>query len=166
MPESKPIILMTGSSGRIGSGLIERLTQDHEVVALDEPGPPFPKTPAHCIPADMESDESVADALGKLRAKFGQRIASVFHLAAYYSFSGDPDPRYTTVSVEGTRRLLCTLQGFEVEQFVYSSTMLVHAPTRPGQPIRDDSPLQAKWDYPRSKLEAEQQVRREHGTIP
>jgi len=101
-----------------------------------------------------------------LQLQFGKPIASVIHLAGYYSFSGDPDPRYTTVNVLGTRRLLRGLQAFEVEQFVFASTLLVHAPTQPGQPIREDSPLQAQWAYPQSKLDAEQQIHDEHGHVP
>ena len=166
MSEPKHLVLMTGSSGRIGSALIERLCDRCEIVALDQPGPPHPKPRAHCIAADLESEDSVREALRQVRARFGERISSVFHLAGYYSFSGDPDPRYTTINVQGTARLLRALQGFDVEQFVFSSTMLVHAPTSPGQPIREDSLLEAKWAYPKSKLDAEHQVRSEHGKIP
>ncbi|WP_454754603.1 NAD-dependent epimerase/dehydratase family protein [Cupriavidus necator] len=50
-------------------------------------------------------------------------------------------PQYEAVNVEGTRRLLRALQSLEVEQFIYASTMLVHAQTAPGQPINQDAPL-------------------------
>jgi nucleoside-diphosphate-sugar epimerase len=68
--------------------------------------------------------------------------------------------------VQGTRRLLQALQAFQVEQFVYASTMLVHAPSEPGVPINEDSPLQPKWPYPQSKLAAEQVVHEHRGSIP
>ena len=92
----------------------------------------------------------------------------MIHLAAYYDLSGEPDPKYQSVTVEGTRRLLRTLQhGFDkVEQFVFASTMLVHAPTQPGRPITEDWPLEPKWAYPQSKVETEQLVLAEHGAIP
>ena len=67
--------------------------------------------------------------------RFGSRIASVIHLVAYFDFSGESKPLYQSVNVEGTRRLLSALQDFEVEQFAYASTMLVHAPCRPGEHI-------------------------------
>ena len=44
--------------------------------------------------------------------------------------------------------------------------MLVHAPTRPGQPIDEDSPLDPKWDYPKSKVKTEELIRAERGAIP
>ncbi len=43
--------------------------------------------------------------------------------------TGEPNKLYDTVNVQGTERLLRALSDFEVEQFIYASTMLVHAPT-------------------------------------
>jgi nucleoside-diphosphate-sugar epimerase len=70
------------------------------------------------------------------------------------------------VNVEGTRRLLRALRSFEVEQFVYASTMLVHAPCKPGQRIDEQQPIGPRWEYPKSKAAAEAVVREEHGDIP
>jgi nucleoside-diphosphate-sugar epimerase len=108
----------------------------------------------------------VTSSLRQLRDRHGRRIASVLHLAAYYDFSGEPSPLYETVTVKGTRRLLHALRDFELEQFVFSSTMLVHAPCEPGQRINEDWPLAPKWDYPLSKVETEALIRAERGPIP
>ncbi|BBP04793.1 hypothetical protein TPL01_12040 [Sulfuriferula plumbiphila] len=66
----------------------------------------------------------------------------------------------------GTERLLRALQSFEVGQFIFSSSMLVHAPQPPGHLINENSPFEPKWDYPVSKLAAEEKILREHGQIP
>jgi nucleoside-diphosphate-sugar epimerase/uncharacterized membrane protein len=66
----------------------------------------------------------------------------------------------------GTRRLLNGLQRFAVEQLIYSGTMLVHRPGQPGEPIDEETPVGPGWVYPRSKAEAEEVIRREHGRIP
>lgn len=58
------------------------------------------------------------------------------------------------------------LQGFEVGQFLYPSTMLVHAPCRPGEHIDESQPLAPAWAYPKSKAAAEVVVREEGGHIP
>src|SRR5439155_23809669 len=70
------------------------------------------------------------------------------------------------ITVSGTGRLLRALQAFNVEQFIFSSTMLVHAPCEPGERINEDWPLDPKWDYPRSTVATEDLIRREHGRIP
>jgi nucleoside-diphosphate-sugar epimerase len=162
MVSTTPVVLITGSKGRIGRAIAELLERDFTVVGfeLDCGGA------TDCIAVDLTSDEALESACRSLRERYGGRIASVIHLAAFYDFSGEPDPRYDEVNVEGTRRLLRALRDFEVEQFVYASTMLVHAPTLPGVPITEQAPLEPKWPYPQSKLAAEEVVRRERGGIP
>lgn len=51
-------------------------------------------------------DESVQEALQRVRTGYGGRIASVIHLAAYYDFSGEPSDKYEQITVRGTERLL------------------------------------------------------------
>lgn len=43
---------------------------------------------------------------------------------------------------------------------------MIHAPQPPGTLINEDSPREPKWDYPQSKLAAEEIIRRDHGHIP
>jgi len=92
----------------------------------------------------------------------------VIHLAAYYDFFGKPSPKYEETTVQGTGRLLRELraQGFEVEQFVFSSTMLVHRPAEPGEFITEDWPIEPTWAYPESKVRTEQMIHDERGEIP
>lgn len=161
MTPQKPVVLITGAEGRIGQAVAASLADSYTVVGFEREckGP-------NCIDADIGSEASLASACDALRARHGQRIASVIHLAAFYDFSGEPNPLYEEVNVKGTGRLLRALQAFEVEQFVYASTMLVHAPSAPGRPITESSPLNPAWPYPESKLAAERVVEAEHGSIP
>jgi nucleoside-diphosphate-sugar epimerase len=146
---------------------VERFAEQFTVVGLDRPGEPHPPAAADCVDADLGADESVDRALRRVRERHGRQIASVIHLAAYYDFSGEPSPLYDEITVRGTGRLLRGLRrDFRVEQFVFSSTMLVHAPGEPGRPIHEGSPLDPKWDYPQSKVRTEELIRAEHGDIP
>jgi len=158
-----PLVLITGSTGAIGSRLAEALGNDFEVVGIDLK---CDGANHECHAVDLSSEESLREALAAVERRHGRRIASVVHLAAYFDLTGEPNPLYQKVNVEGTRRLVRALGRFEVEQFVYASTMLVHAPSAPGIPIAEDSPLEAKWAYPRSKLAAENALRAEHGDMP
>ncbi|WP_207796586.1 NAD-dependent epimerase/dehydratase family protein [Sphingomonas oleivorans] len=160
---AKPIVLITGAAGNIGRSLAHALSDAYTIVGLDREGM---KADFPLIPVDFTDDASVAGALAKFRRDHGVHIASVIHLVAFFDFSGEDNPLYDKVNVEGTRRLLRALQDFEVEQFVYSGTMLVHAPGRPGEPISEDQPIAPGWAYPRSKARAEEVIRAEHGHIP
>ena len=160
---AKPIVLITGASGNVGGALVSVLREHYRVIGLDrhrEDGD------VPVVPFDLTSDEKVDEALQEIRDKHGDRIASVIHLAAYFDFTGEDNPLYQKVNVDGTRRLLRALQAFEVEQFVYSGTMLVHEPCRPGERIDESRPIAPKWAYPQSKAATEEVIRQEHGHIP
>lgn len=159
----KPLIVITGLSGNLGRSIGNLLSDKYRVVGLDRSDEDsiFPT-----FKADFSSDTSVELALRELEAAYGDTIASVIHLVAYFDFTGDDHRLYQEVNVEGTRRLLQGLQRFNVEQFIYGSTMLVHAACRPGERISENHPIDARWAYPKSKAAAEEVVRAEHGNIP
>jgi nucleoside-diphosphate-sugar epimerase len=163
MTAGEEVIIVTGSSGLIGFPLCERLEVKHRVVAFDREGPPHPPKSTDVVVVDLTSDENVTAALKHVKEVFGSRIASVVHLAAYYNFTGGNRRLYDEITVKGTERLLNDLDGFEVEQFLFSSTMLVHAPCRPGERITESSPLLGKWDYPDSKIRTEKIIRARRG---
>ena len=161
------VVLITGASGFIGSAIIRRLAGEYTLVGLDRAGPPDPPAPAHAVDFDLSSDEAVRAGLETVRERFGDRIASVIHLAAYYDITGEPNPLYDEVTVQGTRRLVEGLKSFQVEQFVFASTMLVHRPTATMEErIVEDSPIGRSWPYPDSKLRTETMLREIHGDVP
>jgi nucleoside-diphosphate-sugar epimerase len=162
----KEIIIVTGSSGRIGANVVRRLGQQYRIVGFELLKALYASSNEELVPVDLSSDESVHQAFTHIRNFYGTRIAAVIHLAAYYSFDQQHSEKYELVTVKGTERLLKALQGFEVGQFIFSSTMLVHAPTKPGQPINEDSPIDPKWDYPLSKVKTEKIIHELRGNIP
>lgn len=168
MNPEKKIVLVTGSSGRIGSAVMARLTgRFSDVIGFDRKAPSPPPPGCTHIPVDITSDDSMRDGLRVLREHHGTQILSVVHLAAYYDFLGKPSPKYDQITVEGTRRLLHGLRegGFEVKQFIFSSTMLVHRPGEPGEFLTEDWPLEPTWAYPASKVRTETLIRAERGEI-
>jgi nucleoside-diphosphate-sugar epimerase len=167
MPDKKATIIVTGSSGFIGRAVCEAFAKDgYAVIGLDRPGVGEPPPSATNLPFDVTSEGSVEEVLKRVRRDFGESVGSVIHLAAYYDFSGEPSPLYEQVTVQGTERLLRWLKTMRLDQFVFSSTMLVHAPCTPGQHINEDSPVDPKWDYPQSKMHTEQLVRARRGSVP
>lgn len=159
----KPIVLITGASGNLGKSLAADLSGEYTIAGLDIKSSEvdFP-----VFEADFTADSSLELAMRKFRERFGDKIACVIHLVAYFDFSGKHDPRYQSVNVEGTERLLRQLQSFKVQRFVYASTMLVHAPCAPGERIDEQQPIDPRWAYPQSKADAEARIREHHGDIP
>jgi nucleoside-diphosphate-sugar epimerase len=166
MTEPSDTILITGAAGFIGHSLTRSFAADHRVVALDLKEPADLPQGADFVAIDLSADEGVETALAEVRRLRGGRIASAIHLAAYFDLSGEPDPKYEAVTVRGTQRLLRGLQSFEVEQFVFSSTMLVHEAGRPGETIDEGRPLDPKLPYRASKIRTEEVVHETRGRIP
>ena len=162
----RDVVVVTGSSGLIGSRVVRALAEQFRVVGFDRTGDPHPPVEAECVCVDLDVEDSIDAGFARVRYAYGERLASVVHLAAYYDFSGAPAAEYQDVNVDGTARLLERLQEFEVEQFVYSSTMLVHAPVAPGERITEESPLGPTWVYPESKARTEKVIAEQRGEIP
>jgi len=161
----KKIVIITGSNGFIGKAIAKRLSQKFSVIGFDQK---IPKetSEAENYKVDISSSDSISNALETMKGKHGNKIASVVHLAAYYSFSEEKSPQYEKITVQGTEKFLELLKDFEVEQFIFSSTMLVHKPARKGEKIRETSPVKPSWAYPDSKIAAEKVLKREHEDIP
>lgn len=169
MKPENGIVIVTGSNGSIGNAVMRRFVGrfDH-VIGFDRKAPAPPPPGCVAIPVDITSDESVRKGLLMIREHHGAHVASVIHLAAYYDFFGKPSEKYDEITVRGTGRLLHGLHdlGFTVEQFIFSSTMLVHPSAEPGQFITEEWPLEPTWAYPESKVRTEHLIHAERGDIP
>jgi nucleoside-diphosphate-sugar epimerase len=168
-PAGPGIVIVTGSNGRIGAAVMRRFAGRFPVVVgFDRKAATPPPPGCVYVPVEITSDDSVREGLTAIRDHHGAHVAAVVHLAAYYDFFGRPSPLYEEITVRGTGRLLRGLRelGFSVEQFAFSSTMLVHKPAEPGQFITEEWPIEATWAYPASKVETERLIRTERGAIP
>lgn len=151
----KPLLLITGVCGRIGSAAAQMFANDFQVVGFDVVSPESPLADVEYLLVNISSPESVKSAFSQVREKYGDKIASFIHLAAYYNFTGGEWEKYEKITIEGTRNLLLALKDFQLEQFVFSSTMLVHAPCKLGEKLSETSRVDPKWDYPISKMKTE-----------
>ena len=165
-----PWVLITGIGGLIGTRVADFLHPAYRIIGIDrreEDNLPHPETPYDYLPVDLTDDANMDTTMAQIRKHTGGQLASVIHLAAYYDFSGEESPLYEKLTIEGTRRLLRELQKFdEVGQFVFSSSYLVMKPNNTPGPIDESSPVEAKWAYPQSKVDAEKVIQQEHNDIP
>lgn len=167
--DERPFVLITGIGGLLGTRIAEALHADYRLIGIDRREDD--NLPTHAeyayLAVDLTDDPDTARVLAEIRSRTAGRLASVVHLAAYYDFAGKPSSMYERLTVQGTRRLLRELKAFErVEQFVFSSSLLVMKPSNAPGTIDENSPVEGKWDYPASKLLAEEVIRTERGPVP
>lgn len=162
----KKVVLVTGSSGRIGKRLVTKLPSIYHRVGLDAIGSSTSDLDMEFIYVDLGCDRSVHHAFERVKKAYNGKVASIVHLAAYYSFSKADQHLYDQITVQGTRRLLDEAKRIDVEQFIFTSTMLVHEPTQRGIIQTEASPIQGKWAYPISKVKTEELIHQVHGQIP
>lgn len=161
--QEKPLVLVTGAAGAIGTALTQALRDKYRIISLDIL---LADEADFSYKFDLTSADSVKLAMEKIAGKHGRKLAAVVHLAAYFDFSGEHSPMYDKVNVEGTKNLLAALKDFNVERFIYSSTMLVHKPGVPGQKITEETPIAPGWIYPQSKADTEAVIREHAGDMP
>ena len=160
----KKVVVITGACGRIGASIIRKMGDEYRVVGFELLKALYASANEELVPVDLDSDESVVQAFKHIRNFYGNKIEAVIHLAAYYSFSDPNYDNYERITVKGTERLLKALSDFEVGQFIFSSTMLVHAPSK--EKINEQSLVDPKWAYPRSKVATEQMIHQLRGRTP
>ncbi|NGX27143.1 MAG: hypothetical protein K940chlam6_01074 [Chlamydiae bacterium] len=160
---TKPLLLITGIAGRIGSAAAALFSEHFQIVGLDIAEPEMLNEKIDYIFTDISSLENVRDSLNKVKEKYGDQIAAFIHLAAYYDFTGGAWDKYQKITINGTDNLLTVLQDFQLDQFIFSSTMLVYAPCKMGEKISEGSPLDPKWEYPLSKVKTEELILEKRG---
>jgi nucleoside-diphosphate-sugar epimerase len=141
-------ILVTGSSGHVGSAVAARLSQHGRVAGLDrQPGPYTTRV------GEIEDDELVRTLVGGTDA--------VVHTAALHvpDLERASPEQFRRVNVEATRGLLEAAVTAGVTRFVLLSTTSVYGcSSRPGPPatwVDESLPPQPEDEYDRTKLEAE-----------
>ncbi|MBI2863186.1 MAG: NAD-dependent epimerase/dehydratase family protein [Chloroflexi bacterium] len=143
-------IVVTGSSGFIGSSLVESLARDgHYVIGISRQAcSSFHGRTAECHPCDVESDEA------RQAAAAGDYIVHLAALADASLSTGQP-LLYNRVNAGGTLNMLeaARLSG---AGFILASTQRVYRPQL--APLKEDLALEPMDPYGYSKVVAEKWV--------
>lgn len=144
------MILVTGSSGRVGRAVVAALRAKGRMVrGLD------------LRPSGTGGDEiigSLEDAARLAEATRG--ITDILHLGAFMSWAPTDRDLMFAVNVEGTRRLLDAASAAGVRRFVFASSGEVYPENRPEfLPVTEDHPLRPTSPYGLTKLLGEEMVR-------
>jgi nucleoside-diphosphate-sugar epimerase len=158
--------VITGATGFIGSRLALRcLGEGIGVRALGRRRNPAEAENARELEqrgAEV-AEVDVADRGRLERALAGVDV--VFHLAAAQHEANVADAYFREINVEGTRNVFDAAAASGVRRVVHGSTIGVYG-WRPGETVREDSPLQPDNIYGVTKLEGEAVVRSYQGRVP
>lgn len=148
----KPVVLVTGASGEVGYGLIERFARsaDTEVVALDLK--PLPPEQQDRCSAAITGDILDENLLQRLVSEY--EIHAIFHLAALLSARAEftPDTAHR-VNVEGTLNLLklaheqARWHGHTVK-FIFPSSIAVYGLPDAETKLRAGRVREPDWNLP------------------
>jgi nucleoside-diphosphate-sugar epimerase len=140
-------VLITGATGLIGRRVIERLTPDHDVVALARRDPP----------ADLDGAEWIRQDLSRPLDpnRLPAKVDGIVHLAQSERYRDFPEGAEDVfaVNVKSTAELLEYGRRAGARAFVLASTGGTYAPS--AKPIAEDAPLAVPGPYFRSKRMAE-----------
>lgn len=143
-------VLVTGSSGFIGTAVVNRLIESgHEVLGIDRKTPK-PDTAEHEF---VQSDILDTDQIDRCFADFGPH--ALIHLAAHMSLREDGSSERYKANTVGTRNLIEASRSTPAtKRAIFTSTKYVF---RGGQPAheRDFNPDST---YGRSKVEMEEMI--------
>jgi len=152
-------ILITGTSGFVGSAVLRRLVREgHNVRALVRPTSDLrnlERQDAKPVVGDLASPESLAPALSG--------CDGLFHVAADYRlWVPEPSGMYD-VNVNGTRQLMTAALEAGVRRIVYTSSVATLGFEADGSPADEETPVALDdmiGHYKRSKFLAEAEVQR------
>ena len=141
-------VLVTGSSGQLGSYICELMAGAHDVSGLDIVPSKHASTTALTVLGDIRNPADAARAVGGVDA--------VVHCAAQVSVEKSTEDPVTDAqtNVLGTVNMLHASARSGVKRFVYISSAAVYGDPR-SLPIREDHPTEPMSNYGASKLAGE-----------
>lgn len=146
-------VLVTGATGFLGGHLVMEMAKGpHVPVCACREGSdtgPIDRLGLEKVRFDLTDSSSMEEAL--------EGVDAVFHLAAYYTFTGRKE-LYEKVNVQGTGMLLRACREKGVRRFLYCSSTEAMGPIA-HPPADEDAPLDPQYEYGRSKVRAEELVR-------
>jgi nucleoside-diphosphate-sugar epimerase len=128
-------ILITGSTGYIGSLLTKKLAEQGEDISIlvrKDPGiPAFQRSNIRIVKGDITDKASVVEAM--------RGVNRLYHMAAYARlWAKEPDTFYR-INVEGTRNVMEAALDADVRKVIYTSTAGVIGPSK-DKPMTEEDP--------------------------
>lgn len=145
-------ILLTGSAGRVGRSLTERLlTRGDSVVGYDRVSSPLAHPHFKQVAGNLTNAQAVHDACAGVDA--------VLHIGAYMTWLAAEKAQMFETNVTGTLNVLAAATAHQVKKFVFASSGEVYPDRNPAYlPIDEKHPRRPTSPYGLSKKMAEDAV--------
>jgi nucleoside-diphosphate-sugar epimerase len=163
-----PSIVVTGASGFIGRNLLEDLKDEYRIFAIARRSQQECKALIHpniaWIRADIADYESISAAFREIASAGGADY--LFHLAAFYDFSGRDHAEYRRTNVEGTRHILKLAQNLQLRLLVFVSSVAACSFPAKGDDIDETVAPDAQFPYAWSKSVGEKMIQDLRDRLP
>jgi len=166
---TKPIVIVTGASGFIGSAVCIDLAKDFVVVAIDRREPTLrlrkvaPLVIWHIL--DISDNRAVSELFAQVKIDFGQ-IDFVIHFAAYYDFDNDWVEEYQKTNITGTSNVLNASKYEGVKRLIFASSIAAMEPPAGSSFLTENSPTSEYIPYARSKSLGEKLIEERSAQVP
>jgi nucleoside-diphosphate-sugar epimerase len=151
-------IVITGSSGFLGSAICADLSQDHRVVGIDKrpPSPFLRKVASSAVweNLDISNAEAVAGILERTAQACGG-IDFVIHFAVYYHYGRRWRRAYDIHNIQGTRNIIEAACRIGVRRIIFAASIASLIPPPMGEVLTENARDMAEFPYCKSKAAGE-----------
>jgi nucleoside-diphosphate-sugar epimerase len=162
-------IVITGSSGYLGSALCADLGRDHHVVGIDRrlPSPALRQAAPRAVweTLDISNAEAVSGAFQRVAHSQGG-INFVIHFAVYYHYGRGWRREYDIHNIQGTRNVIEAACRTGAGRIIFAASIASLLPPPPGQALTEDAADMADFPYCRSKAAGERLCAERHEELP
>ena len=166
---TKPVVVITGASGFIGSAVCVDLAKDFNVIAIDcrEPSEQLRRATPQAIwhILDIADNQAISKILARTKSDFGH-IDFLIHLAAYYDFGMDWVQEYQKTNVNGTAMVIDASKREGVKRLIFASSIAAMTPPASGSFLTEASPTSQYIPYARSKFLGERLLAEASSQLP
>ncbi len=148
-------ILITGSSGFLGSILCVALSRYHTVIGFDIRPPQ--ETLRQSAPGtiwctgDIRDADCIDDTFKRQLAN-GNAIDYIIHFADFTGFGAKWQDQYCDINVIGTRNIINTALRQGVKRILFAGSIAALEPVPPGHFLTERSPAEGTIAYTKSKI--------------
>lgn len=166
---NRKIVIVTGSSGFLGSAICVDLSRDHHIIGIDcrEPSAALRRKAPDVQWLNLEiSDQTGVKAFFDHLVAERRTVDFVFHMAAFYHFGQHWLPEYERVNVQGLRNILDGACRVRTRRFVFAGSIASLPPPAPGVALTEKTSPGTATAYTKSKTIGEALLARYSECMP